>query len=132
MQWFTSNWKWFLPMAILSCFVPVTTGIFTAIILTCFVGIRSTKVYKLTVSTVKADQRAIELLGEPIKPGLLVLGNISRRGTAGTMINLKVPLSGSHATATVFAVANKKNNQWTFSSLQLQCSDNGPRIDFLK
>jgi len=130
MQWFKSNWKWFVPMAILSGFVPVTTGIFTGILLTCFVVIRSSKIFKLTVATVQADKQVIEHLGLPINPGLLVLGNISRRAS-GTMVNLTIPLSGSQGNATVFAVASKKDNQWIFSSLQLQFPDHGPRIDLL-
>lgn len=130
MLWFKSNWKWFIPMAILSCFVPVTTAIFTAILLTCFVVIRTSKFFKLTVTTVQGDKRVIEHLGSPINPGLLVLGNISRRAS-GTMVNLTIPLSGSQGNATLFAVASKKDNQWIYSSLQIQCPDHGPRIDLL-
>jgi hypothetical protein len=131
MHWFKSNWKWFVPIAILSCFVPVTTGILTAILLTCFVAIRSSKIFKLTVATVQTDKQVIHLLGSPITPGLLVLGNISRRAS-GTMVNLTIPLSGPQGNATVFAVASKKDDQWIFSSLQLQCKDHGPRINLLR
>ena len=131
MKWFKSNWKWFVPMAVLSCFVPVTTGVFTAILLTCFVGVRSSRVFKLAMSTVQKDQRVLEHLGAPVRPGLLVLGNLSRRA-CGTMVTLNIPLLGSRQDAKVFAVACKQDGAWVFSSLELQCPDNGPRINLLQ
>lgn len=124
------NWKWLLPLAVISAFFPITICVLTAVLITCFLVIKSSRVYRKTVATVEGNPEVISHLGSPVKPGLLVMGNISRMST-GTMVNLSVPISGPRGRATAFAVLRKEEERWRFTTLQVECREGGAHIDLL-
>lgn len=129
--WLKYNWKWAIPLVALGIFVPVTSCVFLTVLLVSFLGVRSLKVYKLTMTAVRADARPARLIGTPLQPGILVLGTYSRR-VSGPMVNLTVPLYGPEGKATAFAVAAKTDGKWQFTTLQIQVKGQQEHIDLLK
>lgn len=129
-KWLKDNWPWLLPMAAISAFFPLTICILTTILSACFLVIKSSKIYRQTVKTVRNNDKVVELLGSPVQPGLLVMGNINR-GVAGITVNLSVPFIGPHGHATAFVVAQKEDKEWRFITLQVQCREGGGNVDLL-
>lgn len=130
LRWFGKNWLWVLPMAAIASVFPLTICILTTVLLVCFLVIKSSNIYRQTVATVSNNDKVVELLGSPVKPGLLVMGNINR-GATGTMVNLSVPFCGPHGRATAFVVAHKEDKNWRFTTLQVECQE-GAHVDLLK
>jgi len=131
LNWLKQNWKWLLPMAVISAFFPITIFALTSVLLTCLFCVKSSKIYRKTIITVQKNDRVLKLIGSPVKAGLLVMGNISRR-TTETMVNMSIPLSGPDGQATVFAVAKRQKKEWCFTTLQVQCRKSGTHIDLLQ
>ncbi len=131
LNWLKYNWKWLLPMAVLGIFVPVTSCVLVTVLLISFLAVRTSRIYKQTMAAVRTDDRVGRLIGSSIQPGLFVLGTVSRR-VSGTMVNLTIPLYGSTGRATAFAVANKIEGNWHFSTLMVQTKGQENQINLLK
>jgi len=128
--WWNRNWKWAVPVG---CITPlVCCGGFVGVILTIVFGaMKSSDVYKDSVSRATADVRVKDLLGEPIEPGLFVTGNINVNNNSGEA-DLSIPLSGPKGSATLHVVAEKTDGKWESSVLEVQPATGGPAIDLLE
>src|SRR4051794_32253817 len=96
-----------LKVFLIGCSVLIVLGAAAcvAIVLFVFGVIKRTPVYKDALSRVSADQRVISVLGEPIKPGFWVTGNVDVKNERGTA-DFTFPVSGPKASAKVHAVAS--------------------------
>jgi hypothetical protein len=128
-SWWNRNWKWVVPVG---CLTPIICcGGFVGVIVTiAFGAIKSSDVYKDSVHRATADARVIELLGDPIEPGLLAGGNINIQNDTGNA-NLAIPLSGPKGSATLRVIAEKKGGQWHPSTLEVESADGSTNIDLL-
>ena len=92
---------------------------------------KSSDVYRDSVSRAVADVRVKSLLGKPIETGWLVTGNIKIHNGAGDA-DLSIPLTGPKGSATLHVVAEKANGKWECSTLQVDSSDDSTMIDLLE
>jgi TonB family protein len=110
------NWKWMLPVGclglILVCVI-VVGGIFFA----AMSAIKSSDVYKGALERTQKNPEAVALLGEPIKDGWFVKGNLRFAGGSGTA-NFEVPVSGPKSSGTLYVRAIYEG-AWMYERLDL-------------
>ena len=129
-NWWTRNWKWFVPTGCLTLFILFAA--FTAcIVLIVFSALKSTDVYKDAVAQAKRNDAVIEALGSPIKEGLLVSGDSKVDGGSGSA-NLSIPISGPKGDGTIFLEAKKSAGRWKYSTLVVKIKRSGEQIDLLE
>jgi hypothetical protein len=129
-NWWDRNWKWCLPIGCLSGLVLVA-GSIVAILFFVFGIMKSSDAYKQAFAKAQASQAVVSSLGEPIKGGLFVSGNINVNGPSGTA-DLSIPISGPKGDATVYLKATKSQGEWNFEELTVKIEATGERIDLLQ
>ena len=129
-NWWTRNWKWFVPAGCLSLLIlfVVFAG---SIALIVFSAMKSTDVYREALARAKASPAVIDSLGSPIKEGLLVSGNTNVNGASGEA-NLSIPISGPNGKGTIYVAANKSLGRWNYSGLVVEIAKTHQRIDLLR
>lgn len=122
------NWKWMLPVGCLGLIlagVAVLGGIF----LVAMSAMKSSDVYKGALERARSNPEARAALGEPIKDGWLVQGNVNFSGGSGTA-NLQIPVSGPKNSGTLQARAVYEGDAWMYERLDLVV-DGGQTIQLL-
>lgn len=127
-DWFSRNWKWFVPTGCLSLII--IAGAFVA---TLFFGITSimkdSDAYKGAMTEVQQNKLVKEKLGEPIESDGMVSGSINVNNDAGNC-DIQIPIKGSKGTGTVFVVATKRG-KWKYSELSVYIEKTEEEIDLL-
>lgn len=119
-----------LPIIVIACFFPMTISIIILMLLGKCWHTRSSPVYKMSVALAEKSEKVTELLGQPLRKGLLATGN--RLITAkGTMATMTIPLSGPQKKASLFVVAHKNDEDWQLETLKLRCRGSNQNIDLL-
>jgi hypothetical protein len=95
-----------------------------------FALIGNSEVCQIAVQQAQSNPAVAERLGQPIKRGLLVSGNIETSGPSGRA-NLEIPLSGPRGKGTLYAVAVRSVGIWKFEVLQLDVRGDSNRVDLL-
>lgn len=90
-------------------------------------ALRSSEVYAQAMSALQANPQAVQILGEPIKAGKSVNGEIRFSNGSGEAV-LSIPVSGPQNKGRLEVEAFKAANQWQISSLQLVV-DGGDRLN---
>jgi hypothetical protein len=129
-NWWTRNWKWFVPTGCLTMLALFVLFVFS-IVMIVFGAMKSTDVYKDALAKAKANPAVIEALGSPMKDGLFVSGNTNVNGAAGES-NLAIPISGPKGKGTIYMKAEKSLGRWNYSELVVEIQKTGDRIDLLK
>jgi len=112
------NWKWMLPVGCLGLIVAgvlLIGGIFFA----AMSAIKSSEVYQGALKVAQTHPAVTERLGQPVKDGWLVKGNIKLDATGGSA-NLEIPLSGPKNAGTLFVRAVSPEGSWMYERLDLQ------------
>jgi TonB family protein len=123
------NWKWIVPggcLALLLGLVALVAGIF----LIAMSAVKSSDVYQEALRRAQASPAAVEQLGEPIKDGWMVKGNVKFEGGTG-QANFEVPLSGPKNSGTLYVEASRERGDWMFETLDLAVAGGG-RISLLE
>ena len=129
-NWWTRNWKWFVPAGCLS--IVVLFVVFAgSIALIVFNTMKSTDVYNEALARAKANPAVIDALGSPITEGFLISGNTNVNGASGEA-NLSIPISGPNGKATIYVAANKSLGRWNYSGLVVEIAKTHQRIDLLR
>jgi TonB family protein len=92
-------------------------------------AMKSSDVYKGALERARSNPEAVAALGEPIKDGWLVQGNVNFSGGRGTA-NLQIPVSGPKNSGTVRARAVYEGGAWMYEQLDLLVKS-GERISLL-
>jgi hypothetical protein len=129
-NWWTRNWKWFVPLGCFSMAI-LCVAFIGSIVLIVFSAVKSTDVYKNALTRAKAHPAVIEVLGSPITEGFLVSGNTNVNGAAGEA-NLSIPISGPKGKGTVYVAATKSLGRWNYSGLVMEVAKTHQRIDLLQ
>jgi TonB family protein len=111
------NWKWMLPVGCLGLIlagVAVLGGIF----LVAMSAMKSSDVYKGALERARSNPEAVAALGEPIKDGWFVQGNVNFAGASGTA-NLQIPVSGPKNSGTIQVRAVYEGGAWMYERLDL-------------
>ena len=129
-NWWTRNWKWFVPTGCLTLLLFFAAFVLS-IILVAFGAIKSTEIYRDALAKAKSHPAVIEALGEPIKDGLFVSGNTNVNAASGEA-NLSIPISGPKGKGTIYVKAEKSLGRWNYTDLVFENQKTRERIDLLK
>ena len=128
-NWWQRNWKWVVPVGCGSLIVLFAVFV-VSIVLLVFSVIRSTDVFRDALERAKADPQVRTELGEPIKEGWWLSGNVETTGPSGTA-DISIPLKGSRQSGTLYAVAHKSAGRWTYQTLEVEVKGREGRINLL-
>jgi hypothetical protein len=109
----------------------LVVGLVAGVLIFVFSLMKSSDAYKLAFARVQSSPAAVNALGEPLKSGLFVSGNINVNGPSGAA-NLSIPVSGPKGGGTIQLKATKSVGRWTFDALFLDVAATGQRIDLLE
>jgi len=129
-NWWTRNWKWFVPTGCLTIIV-LFAAFIASICLIVFGAMKSTDVYKDAVARAEANPAVIKALGSPIKEGMFVSGNTNVNGASGES-NLSIPISGPKGKGTIYLAAKKSLGRWEYQNLVVEIQRSGERVDLLR
>lgn len=122
-----------LKVFLIGCGVLVVIGVaaFAAIVFFVFGLIKKSDVYSQSLDQVRADQRVVAALGEPIRPGFWVRGSLNSHNGSGNA-DFTFPVSGPKGSANVHVIATTDDaKKWTYQVIDVKPS-NGPPINVLK
>jgi Cytochrome oxidase complex assembly protein 1 len=129
-NWWQRNWKWVVPVgcltivALFALFVAGVVGI-------AFRAMKSTDVVREAVATAAASPAVREALGEPVRQGWYLTGNIQVNGPSG-QADVAIPLKGSQRDGTLYVVAEKSAGRWTYETLEVEVEGTEERINLLE
>jgi len=128
-DWFTRNWKWFVPTGCLS--IIIITGAFISAL---FFGVNSliknSDAYATAIHIAQKNTLVIEKLGIPIESDGIASGSINTTSYKGNC-NLEIPIKGPKGTAVLFVVGEKKV-KWKYSEMSVYINATDEEIDLLK
>jgi Cytochrome oxidase complex assembly protein 1 len=129
-SWLELNPRWKIPLGFVILLVLMAA---LAIVLATIVSasFHSSDVYKLALASAVHHPQVRDLIGEPIKPGWLISGQLKINGRTGEA-NFFIPISGPRGRGTIHVVAYK-DGVWHFTSLQVSPEGNSAteNIDLL-
>lgn len=128
-NWWSRNWKWFLPSGCLGLLVLFVAVIFGFISLL-FGVMKSTDVFQQAVTRAHRDPTVIAALGEPISEGRFVTGGIKLENASGSA-SLTIPLSGPKGAGKLYVEATKLAGAWQFQHLVFEDAQNHQRTDLV-
>ena len=111
------NWKWMLPVGCLGLIL-VGVAALGGIFFIAMSALKSSDVYKGALERARSNPEAVAALGEPIKDGWLVQGNVDFSGQSGTA-NLQIPVSGPKNSGKIQARAIFESGAWMYERLDL-------------
>ncbi len=129
-NWWQRNWKWVVPVGCGSMITLVALFIFS-IVFFVFSVIRSTGVFQDALERAKASPEVRAELGEPVREGWWVSGNVETSGPSGTA-DIAIPLRGSKQDGTLYAVARKSAGRWIYDILEVEIEGREERINLLE
>jgi len=97
----------------------LVVGCIASILLLVMVLMRSSGAYQLAMEVATQHPKAIELLGAPIRAGILVNGSTSESGSSGEA-DLSIPVRGAQKSGTLQVSAYKQDDVWNLSYLILE------------
>src|SRR5258708_18000676 len=116
-SWFSRNWKWFVPLVVITPILLFTLFI-GGIIALVFGIVKSSEPYKHGVQVVTHDPHALRALGSPVEIGSLVSGSTNETGASGEA-NLAIPVHGSAHAGQLYVIAEKSGPEGEYKKLQL-------------
>ena len=128
-SWFSRNWFWFIPLGCLGMIVAVV-GSIAALVLVLFGAIRQSDAYKHALDTARSSPELIEAIGEPIEPGMMVMGSINVTPTSGEA-DIAIPVTGPKGAATIYIVGEKTAGTWEYFLLEAEVVGRTDRINLL-
>ncbi|HEX8149480.1 MAG TPA: cytochrome c oxidase assembly factor Coa1 family protein [Pyrinomonadaceae bacterium] len=111
------NWKWMLPVGCLGLIL-AGVALVGGIVFVAMSAIRSSEVYQGALKVAQTHPAAVERLGEPIRDGWLVKGNVKFDGNGGNA-NFEIPVSGPKGSGTLHVRAVSPDGAWMYERLDL-------------
>jgi len=83
--------------------------------------LRNNDPYRDSIAAVQGNPAAIAALGEPIKPGIFMTGNISFNNDSGS-VNFRIPVSGPKGKGTIQVRGTRANSHtgWVYDVWELR------------
>jgi hypothetical protein len=128
-SWIEQNPLWKIPLGCLTLILMI--GVCGLVVMTIVMGsFHNSDVYKQALAQAEANLQIREQIGEPMKPGWLISGQLNVTGSTGNA-NLSIPISGPRGSGRIRAVAYKSGEIWRFTCLQVDVSGRSETIDLL-
>ena len=128
-NWWDRNWKWFVPVAVLSALVAIAAFVF-AILSFVYGMMKTSDAYLHALARARENPAVTSALGSPITEGYWTSGSINVSGPSGNA-DLAIPISGPKGEGTIFLSARKSAGEWTYSVLVVQVAQSKERINLL-
>src|SRR3954454_17512223 len=128
-NWWQRNWKWFVPSCCGSILLLFAALVFSLVFFV-FAVIRQTDVFRDALEKAKANPQVRAELGEPVREGWWLSGNVNTSGASGDA-DISVPLKGSRKDGKLYAVAHKSAGQWIYDRLEVAVDSRDERIKLL-
>jgi TonB family protein len=117
------NWKWAVPLGCVTLLL-VLAAVVGGIVFFAMSAVKSTDVYRGALKVAQSHPAAIERLGEPIKDGWFVKGNVKVDGGGGSA-DFEIPLSGPKNSGTLYVRAVSPSGAWMYERLDLSTEGGG-------
>jgi TonB family protein len=111
------NWKWMLPVGCLGLILGLV-ALVAGILFVAMSAVKSSDVYQGALKVAQAHPAATERLGEPVRDGWLVKGNVEVDAGGGNA-NLEIPVSGPKGSGTLLVRAVSPDGAWMYERLDL-------------
>ncbi len=108
----------------------IAVGAIFAFLVGIFHMLGSSEPAKAALRRAQSNSQLVERLGQPIKQGLIVSGNIQYNGPSGHA-ELSIPLSGPKGKGTLYSISNRRMGLWEFEALQFAADGQESRLDLL-
>src|SRR5215216_6533874 len=112
------NWKWMLPVGCLGLIV-AGVALIGGIVFVAMSAIKSSEVYQGALKAAQSHPAAAERLGEPIRDGWFVKGNVKFEAGSGSA-NFEIPVSGPKNSGTLYVRAVNEGDVWMYERLDLE------------
>jgi len=109
-NWYQRNWYWVMPVGFLMPVILVV-GCGLMLITMSVVSKRFSDVHTMAIQEVQAHPDVITRLGEPVKSGWNINGNITRRDDVGDA-DLEIPVTGPNGEAVIHVKARQYDDEW--------------------
>lgn len=127
-SWIERHPLWKIPVGCLTLLLLM--AVFGAVALIIISGtFRSSDVYKQAVSQATGNVQVREQIGEPIKAGWFIFGELKYAGDSGHA-NFSIPISGPRARGSIRVIAHK-DGVWRFTCLLVVVEGQPQPIDLL-
>ena len=127
-SWWGRNWKWFLPVTIITPLL--MCGGFVGLLVALVFGVlRNSVAYQEAVAAARREPAVVAAIGAPIEEGL-PMGNIEVSGGSG-YADLRIPISGPQGSATIYVAAERWSGEWYFDTLEVKLHGQDRWIDLL-
>ncbi|MEM1211027.1 MAG: cytochrome c oxidase assembly factor Coa1 family protein [Planctomycetota bacterium] len=127
-SWFGRNWKWFVPLLVLSPLL-VCGGVITLLIGSVFGMLKGSQPYEDALLAAQNNPVLVAQLGEPIEAGMGISGSINYVNDDGDA-DLSYAVSGPNGSATLRVVGTKTSGKWSYTVMTATV-DGGPTIDLI-
>ncbi len=132
LQHFKKIQKYWTYAALIFVAIIIAILLFFAITaLVIFFVITNSTVYKDSYRLVQNNPATIEVLGQPIESGLIIMGSIKTSGSSGNA-ELSYSVSGPKNGGNVIVKAVRSSNKWSYQELTLTIKGSDEIIDILK
>lgn len=114
--WWQRNWKWMLTLGVLGAIL----GVICVAVFWVRAVLHNSDVYADAVARARVEPQVVAMLGEPVGPGFLPLGNISISTGGGGRADLRIPLQGGQSEGRLLAVAERRDGRWRYETLTFE------------
>ncbi|GAB3339418.1 cytochrome c oxidase assembly factor Coa1 family protein [Marilutibacter aestuarii] len=125
-SWWQRNWKWCVPLAgagLLAVFALAMFGMFSLL----FGLLANSAPYQHAIERARDSTAVVAALGEPIEAGFMTQGHLRTADDEGEA-DLRIPLDGPRANASLHVEATREKGRWTYQTLDVVLAD-GSTID---
>lgn len=129
-NWWSRNWKWFVPVLCVACagaLVAVIFGILSLI----FGLMRSSTPYQDAMQRTQASPAVVAAIGSPIEAGWLFSGHIETSNDTGSA-DFEIPVHGPKGAARVHVRGEKAAGTWHYTVMSVRVDATQQRIDLLQ
>ncbi len=130
-NWFGRNWKWAVPVS--GCLLFIVLII--AFVGTVFVGVTSifseSEPYQEAFTRIAQNERAVEILGEPIEADGMIRGNINYTNGDGTA-DFEIPVKDPNGAGIIHVLGSTTNDDWEYETLRFEAAGTGETVDLLE
>lgn len=116
--------KWLIFGLSIATFLAAVFALFIYFVMNLVKG----EAYELSFAAVSEHAAVQTLIGAPIEPGLLVLGNVNIRGPSGNA-ELQYDVAGPKGEATVYAYAIRDAGEWQLTRVIVDVDGARERLD---
>jgi hypothetical protein len=128
-SWIERHPMWKIPLGCVTLLVLMAAfGIVLITVITA--SFRHSEVYERALTIASQNPQVREEIGEPVKAGWLILGQLNVNGSTGKA-DFSIPIRGTHGQGRIRVVAYKSGGVWTFTWLQVNLDGHREPIDLL-